>query len=424
MSLSSQSSADELLKAQQKLISEYDRLKSCNLSLDMSRGKPAAAQLDLSNGILTLQLDSYINCEGNDVRNYGILTGIKECRHLFAELLGIKEDNIIIGGNSSLNLIYDAIARYFMFGKLGSTPWSKLDKVKVLCPVPGYDRHFAICEEFGFEMINIPMDNNGPDMDMVEKLVKEDDSIKIMLCVPLYSNPNGVCYSDEVVERLAKMETAAEDFTIIWDNAYGIHHVYSETKLANIFELAAKYGNEDRILYFFSTSKITFPGSGVALIASGDKAIAEIKRRFGIMTIGYNKINQIRTYSFFKTPGGMMEHMKKLGAMLREKFDVVLNKLDEEFGDNDLLTWTKPGGGYFISVDTLPGCAKETVRLAKECGLILTDAGATYPYKKDPNDSNIRIAPSYPTVEELEKAIEVFCVCVKLAAVNKLLKEK
>lgn len=424
MSLSSQSSADELLKAQQKLISEYDRLKSCNLSLDMSRGKPAAAQLDLSNGILTLQLDSYINCEGNDVRNYGILTGIKECRHLFAELLGIKEDNIIIGGNSSLNLIYDSIARYFMFGKLGSTPWSKLDKVKVLCPVPGYDRHFAICEEFGFEMINIPMDNNGPDMDMVEKLVKEDDSIKIMLCVPLYSNPNGVCYSDEVVERLAKMETAAEDFTIIWDNAYGIHHVYSETKLANIFELAAKYGNEDRILYFFSTSKITFPGSGVALIASGDKAIAEIKRRFGIMTIGYNKINQIRTYSFFKTPEGMMEHMKKLGAMLREKFDVVLNKLDEEFDDNDLLTWTKPGGGYFISVDTLPGCAKETVRLAKECGLILTEAGATYPYKKDPNDSNIRIAPSYPTVEELKKAIEVFCICVKLAAVNKLLKEK
>lgn len=424
MSLSSQSSQDELVKAQQELISEYDKIKSCNLSLDMSRGKPAAAQLDLSNGILTLQLDSYINCEGNDVRNYGILTGIKECRHLFAELLGIKEDNIIIGGNSSLNLIYDAIARYYMFGKLGSTPWSKLDKVKVLCPVPGYDRHFAICEEFGFEMINIPMDSNGPDMDMVEKLVKEDDSIKIMLCVPLYSNPNGVCYSDEVCKRLAKMETAADDFTIIWDNAYGIHHVYSETKLANIFDLAAEYGNEDRILYFFSTSKITFPGSGVALIASGDKAIAEIKKRFGVMTIGYNKINQIRTYSFFKSPEGMMEHMKKLGAMLREKFNVVLNKLDKEFSNNDLLTWTKPGGGYFISVDTLPGCAKETVRLAKECGLILTDAGATYPYKNDPYDSNIRIAPSYPTVEELDKAMDVFCICVKLAAVNKLLKEK
>ncbi|MDO5387610.1 MAG: aminotransferase class I/II-fold pyridoxal phosphate-dependent enzyme [Clostridia bacterium] len=422
MSLSSKSSQDELNKAHEELVSQYNRLKSCKLNLDMSRGKPAAAQLDLSNGILTLHLDSYINCEGNDVRNYGILTGIKECRHLFSELLGIKEDNIIIGGNSSLNLIYDAIARYYMFGKLGSTPWSKLDKVKFLCPVPGYDRHFSICQEFGFEMINIPMDENGPDMDMVEKLVKEDDSIKGMLCVPLYSNPGGICYSDEVVERIASMKTAAEDFTVIWDNAYGIHHVYNEVKLANIFDLASKYGTEDRILYFFSTSKITFPGSGVALIASGDKAIEEIKRRFGIMTIGYNKINQLRTYSFFKTPEGMMEHMKKLGTMLREKFDVVLNKLDSEFKDSDLLKWNRPDGGYFISVYTLPGCAKETVRLAKECGLILTDAGAAYPYGNDPYDSNIRIAPSYPPVEDLKKAMELFCICVKLAAVKKLMK--
>lgn len=423
MSLSSQSVRDELIKAQKDLISEYDKLKACNLSLDMSRGKPAAAQLDLSNGILTTPINNYINCEGNDVRNYGILTGIKECRQLFSKLLGIKEDNIIIGGNSSLNLIYDAIARYYIFGKLGSTPWSKLDKVKFLCPVPGYDRHFAICEEFGFEMINIPMNSDGPDMDIVEKLVKEDESIKGMLCVPLYSNPSGICYNDEVVDRLVKMETAAEDFTIIWDNAYGIHHVYKETKLANVFELAEKYGNEDRILYFFSTSKITFPGSGVALIASGDKAIEEIKRRFGIMTIGYNKVNQLKTYNFFKTPEGMMLHMKKLGEMLKEKFDVVLNKLNEEFRDTDFLTWTKPDGGYFISVDTLPGCAKETVRLAKECGLILTNAGCSYPYGKDPDDSNIRIAPSYPTVEDLKKAIDVFCVCVKLAAVSKLLKE-
>ena len=272
-------------------------------------------------------------------------------------------------------------------------------------------------------MINIPMNSDGPDMDIVEKLVKEDESIKGMLCVPLYSNPSGICYSDEVVDRLVKMETAAEDFTIIWDNAYGIHHVYKETKLANVFELAEKYGNDDRILYFFSTSKITFPGSGVALIASGDKAIEEIKKRFGIMTIGYNKVNQLKTYNFFKTPEGMMIHMKKLGEMLKEKFDVVLNKLNEEFRDTDLLTWTKPDGGYFISVDTLPGCAKETVRLAKECGLILTNAGCSYPYGKDPVDSNIRIAPSYPTVEDLKKAIDVFCVCVKLAAVNKLLKE-
>ncbi len=423
MSLSSQSTQSELVKAKAELTKEYNDLKACNLSLDMSRGKPAAAQLDLSNGILTLQLDSYINCEGNDVRNYGILTGIKECRELFGSLLGIKPDNIIVGGNSSLNLIYDAIARYFMFGKLGSTPWSKLDKVKFLCPVPGYDRHFSICEEFGFEMINIPMGSNGPDMDMVEKLVKEDESIKGMLCVPLYSNPGGICYSDEVVERLVSMETAAEDFTIIWDNAYGVHHVYKHIELANVFDLAEKYGTADRILYFFSTSKITFPGSGVAIIASGDKAIEEIKRRFGIMTIGYNKINQIRTYSFFKTPEGVMAHMKKLGAMLREKFDVVLNKLESEFGSNDLLTWHKPDGGYFISVDTLPGCAKETVRLAKECGLVLTQAGCSYPYGKDPNDSNIRIAPSYPTVDELKKAIDIFCICVKLAAVNKLLNE-
>lgn len=424
MSLSSQSSKDELLEAKKKLIYEYDKLKACNLCLDMSRGKPAAAQLDLSNEILTLPIENYINCEGNDVRNYGILTGIKECRQLFSQLLDIKEDNIIIGGNSSLNLIYDAIARYYIFGKLGQTPWSKLDKVKFLCPVPGYDRHFSICEEFGFEMINIPMNDNGPDMDMVEKLVKEDNSIKGIICVPLYSNPGGICYSDEVVERLVKMETAASDFTIIWDNAYGIHHVYQEVKLANIFELAEKYGTDDRILYFFSTSKITFPGSGVALIASGDKAIEEIKRRFGIMTIGYNKINQLRTYSFFKNPEGMMLHMKKLGAMLKEKFDVVLNRLEKEFGDNDLLTWTKPYGGYFISVDTLPDCAKETVRLAKECGLILTDAGCSYPYGKDPADSNIRIAPSYPTVEDLAKAMDVFCICVKLAAVNQLLKTK
>ena len=422
MSLSSKSGKAELLEAQKTLISEYNRLKSCNLSLDMSRGKPAAAQLDLSNGILTSPINNYINCEGNDVRNYGILTGIKECRELFSKLLDIKEDNIIIGGNSSLNLIYDAIARYYIFGKLGQKPWSKLDKVKFLCPVPGYDRHFAICQEFGFEMINIPMDENGPDMDMVEKLVKEDESIKGIVCVPLYSNPGGVCYSDQVVERLVKMDTAAKDFTIIWDNAYGIHHVYKAVKLANIFKLAEKYGTDDRILYFFSTSKITFPGSGVAFVASGDKAIEEIKKRFGIMTIGYNKINQLRTYNFFKTPEGMMAHMKKLGAMLREKFDVVLSRLEKEFGNSDLLTWIKPNGGYFISVDTIPNCAKETVRLAKECGLILTNAGCSYPYGKDPFDSNIRIAPSYPTVSDLEKAMDVFCVCVKLAAVNELLK--
>jgi DNA-binding transcriptional MocR family regulator len=388
----------------------------------MSRGKPAPAQLNLSNDILSLAIDNYISRDGIDVRNYGVLDGISECRELFSDLLGIPKDNIVIGGNSSLNLIYDAFARLYIFGALGSTPWGKLDKVKILCPVPGYDRHFAICEEFGFEMINVPMTENGPDMDMVERLVKEDESIKGILCVPLYSNPDGVCYSDDTVERLAKMSTAAEDFKIFWDNAYAVHHVYDEVKLLNIFDACARYGTTDRILYFFSTSKVTFPGSGVALVASGDKYIEDIKKHFGKQTIGYNKVNQLRTYNFFKTADGINAHMKKLGAMLREKFDIVLDKLDSEFTDTDLLTWHKPKGGYFVAVFTMDGCAKETVRLAKEAGLTLTAAGAPYPYGNDPHDSCIRIAPSYPSTEELTQAIDLFCICVKLAAVNKLLK--
>lgn len=423
MAFSSDIKKEELEEVKSQLLKEYEEIKGKKLSLDMSRGKPAAEQLDLSNGILTLPIHNYINCEGIDVRNYGILDGIKECKHLFSQLLNIKESNIIIGGNSSLNLIYDAIARYYVFGKLGSTPWCRLDKAKFLCPVPGYDRHFAICEEFGIDMINIPMRKDGPDMDMIEDLVKNDNSIKGIFCVPLYSNPTGTCYSDEVVDRLAKMKTAAEDFTIFWDNAYGIHHIYEEEKLADIFEVCAKYGTEDRVLYFFSTSKVTFPGSGVAFIASGDKAIAEIRKRFGIQTIGYNKINQMRTYCFFKSPEGVRKHMKALGKLLKAKFDIVLDKLNSEFRDSDLLTWEHPKGGYFISVYTLPGCAKETVRLAKECGLVLTDAGSAYPYHNDPEDRNIRIAPSYPANEDLKKAMDVFCTCVKLAAANKLIKE-
>jgi DNA-binding transcriptional MocR family regulator len=343
---------------------------------------------------------------------------------MFSELLDIPENNITIGSNSSLNLIYDAFTRLYIFGSLGSTPWGKLDKVKILCPVPGYDRHFAMCEEFGFDMINIPMTENGPDMDMVEKLVAEDSSIKAILCVPLYSNPDGICYSDEVVERLAKMPTAAEDFKIFWDNAYAVHHVFEEVKLLNIFEACKKYGTDDRLLYFFSTSKVTFPGSGVALVASGDRYIEDIRRHFSKQTIGYDKINQLRTYVFFKNADGIKAHMKKLGAMLKEKFNIVLETLDKEFTDTDLLTWHKPKGGYFVSVFTMDGCAKETVRLAKEAGLTLTGAGATYPYGNDPHDSNIRIAPSYPCAEDLQKAIELFCICVKLASVNKLLESK
>lgn len=412
---------EQLLKEQNALLEKYNAFKAQNFNLDMSRGKPAPAQLNLSNGILDNPVDTYINSEGIDVRNYGTLNGIKECRELFSSLLDIPADNIIIGGNSSLNLIYDAIARLYIFGSLGSTPWDKLDKVKILCPVPGYDRHFAICEEFGFEMISVPMSENGPDMDMVEKLASEDDSIKGIICVPLYSNPDGICYSDDTVERLAKMKTAAEDFKIFWDNAYAVHHIYKEVKLLNIFEECKKYGTDDRILYFFSTSKVTFPGSGVALMASGDRYIEDIRRRFGIQTIGYNKVNQLLTCNFFRTPEGIKQHMKKLGDMLKEKFDVVLDTLDREFDGTGLLKWHKPMGGYFISVYTIDGCAKETVRLAKEAGLSLTNAGAAYPYGKDPHDSNIRIAPSYPNVEELKIAMELFCVCTKLASVNKLL---
>ena len=421
MTAYSKMTGEQLLNEQAALLEKYNAFKARNISLDMSRGKPASAQLNLSNGILSTPVSTYINCEGIDVRNYGILDGIKECRELFSGLLDIPAKNIIIGGNSSLNLIYDAFTRLYIFGSLGSTPWGKLSKVKILCPVPGYDRHFSICEEFGFEMINIPMSENGPDMDMVEKLVAEDESVKGILCVPLYSNPDGICYSDEVVTRLAKMKTAAEDFKIFWDNAYAVHHVYKEVKLLNIFEECKKYGTDDRILYFFSTSKVTFPGSGVALVASGDRYIEDIRRRFSKQTIGYNKVNQLLTYNFFRTPEGIMEHMRKLGNMLREKFDIVLQKLDSEFEGTDLLKWHKPMGGYFISVFTLEGCAKETVRLAKEAGLSLTGAGAAYPYGKDPQDSTIRIAPSYPDVEELKTAIELFCICVKLASVNKLL---
>lgn len=421
MALFSEMSKAELLSMQNSLLEDYNRIKANKIQLDMSRGKPAPAQLNLSNGILTMPIDNYINKDGNDVRNYGILDGISECRELFSKLLDIPVNNIIIGGNSSLNLIYDAFTRLYIFGSLGSTPWGKLDKVKILCPVPGYDRHFAICEELGFEMINIPMTENGPDMDMVERLAAQDESIKGILCVPLYTNPDGICYSDEVVDRLAKMPAAAADFKIFWDNAYAVHHVYEEVKQLNIFEACNKYGTADRILYFFSTSKVTFPGSGVALVASGDRYIEDIRRRFGKQTIGYNKLNQLRTYNFFRTPEGIKAHMKKLGDMLKEKFDIVLDTLESEFKGTGALNWHKPMGGYFISVYTMDGCAKETVRLAKEAGLTLTNAGASYPYGNDPHDSNIRLAPSYPDCDELKSAMELFCICAKLAAVNKLL---
>ena len=413
-------SKEELVYLQNKLLKKYAEFKNKDLHLDMSRGKPSSEQLDRSNGIMNV-LDDYKLENGVEARNYGILDGIPEAKRLFSDLLRIPSANIIVGGNSSLNLMYDTIVRFMLFGSLGSTPWCRLPKVKWLCPSPGYDRHFSVTESMGIEMITVPMTENGPDMDMVEKLAGEDETIKGIWCVPLYSNPQGICYSDETIERLCSMKTAAPDFRIMWDNAYGVHDIYEKIRLMDVFVTAKQYHNEDRIMYFFSTSKITFPGAGVALMAASEKNIAEIKKHLAVQTIGFDKLNQLRHVKYFGTADGIRAHMADLASRLRPKFDVVLNTLEKEIGDSGFATWMKPKGGYFIAVDTLPGCAKATVALAKEAGVVLTPAGATYPYGKDPQDSNIRIAPSYPTIEELTQAMELFCLCVQLAGVNKLL---
>lgn len=416
-------SVEELKELQKKLQKEYDSYKAKNLSLDMSRGKPAGTQLDMSNKMFDMKVD-YMTKDGIDARNYGILDGVPEVKNLFSDLLQIPEEQIIIGGNSSLNLMYDTIARCFLFGTGGGIPWSKLPKVKFLCPCPGYDRHFAVTEAFGVEMIPVPMTEDGPDMEIVEKLAENDDTIKGIWCVPLYSNPQGICYSKETVKRLASMKIAAKDFRIMWDNAYGVHYVYKKHELEDILQAAKEAGNENRVFYFFSTSKITFPGSGVALVASSVENIAEIKKHMGAQTIGHDKLNQLRTLQFFQNAEGILKHMERLAESLRPKFDIVLNTLKKELGETGLASWKKPDGGYFVGVDTLEGCAKATVALAKEAGVVLTSAGATYPYGKDPKDTNIRIAPSYPTCEELQMAMDLFCLCVKLAGVNKLLETK
>lgn len=416
-------SKEELVTLKKELEAEYDKYVKANLSLDMSRGKPAPTQLDITNDLLG-SLEEYTTKEGLDARNYGVLDGIPEMKKIFSDLTGIEEKNIIVGGNSSLNLMYDSFTRLFLFGALGNTPWCKLEKVKFLCPAPGYDRHFAICEDLGVEMITVPMLQDGPDMDVVEELAAKDDSIKGIWCVPLYSNPQGICYSDETVKRLASMKTAASDFRIFWDNAYGVHPIFEEVSLLDIFAEAKKAGNEDRIMYFFSTSKITFPGAGVAMMAASDANIKEIKSHMTVQTIGHDKLNQLRHVKYFKNAENVKAHMSKLAEELKPKFSLVLEKLDKELKDTGLASWCSPKGGYFIALDTLEGCAKETVRLAKEAGVVMTGAGATFPYKKDPKDSNIRIAPTYPSLDELSQAIELFCLCVKLAGVNKLLESK
>ncbi|MGN0297703.1 MAG: aminotransferase [Lachnospiraceae bacterium] len=423
----SKMSKEELLNLEAQLIKQYEDKKALGMKLDMSRGKPCTEQLDLSRGLMdVLNADSdYVSEEGIDVRNYGGLVGLLEARRLMGEMMNVSADKVIVYGVSSLNVMFDMVARGYMHGYLGSTPWCQLDKVKFLCPVPGYDRHFAITQLFGIEMIPIPMDENGPDMDLVEKLVAEDDAIKGIWCVPKYGNPNGVIYSDEVVRRFASMKTAAEDFRLFWDNAYCVHHLYEDNQpeILEIIEECEKAGNPNRALKFASTSKITFPGSGIAAMASSKANLEDSKKTMAIQIISYDKVNQLRHVRFFKDINGIKAHMKKHADILRPKFEVVEDTLERELGGTGCGTWTKPLGGYFISFNAVEGCAKAIVAKCKEAGMTLTGAGATYPYGLDPQDSNIRIAPSYPNLEEMKAASELFALCVKLVTVEKLLSQ-
>lgn len=421
-------SKEELLQLKSELEAQFDEVKAKNLKLDMSRGKPSTEQLNLSMDMMdVLKSDSDLVCEeGVDCRNYGVLDGIAEAKQLLADMMEVPKDNIVIFGNSSLNVMYDTIARSMTHGVMGSTPWAKLDKVKFLCPVPGYDRHFAITEYFGIEMINVPMTPTGPDMNMVEELVSTDPAIKGIWCVPKYSNPQGITYSDETVHRFAKLNPAAEDFRIFWDNAYCVHHLYEDKQdyLIEILMECKKAGNPDMVYKFSSTSKISFPGSGIAAMAASDANLEDIRSTMRVQTIGHDKVNQLRHVRFFGDIHGIVEHMKKHADILRPKFETVLEVLERELGGLEIGSWIAPRGGYFISFDALDGCAKAIVAKAKEAGVVMTGAGATFPYGKDPHDSNIRIAPSYPTPEELAVAAEVFVLSVKLASVDKILETK
>lgn len=421
-------SREELTQELTLLEEEYAKIKDMGLALDMSRGKPGADQLDLSMDMMdVLDSKSVLKSEnGTDLRNYGILDGIPEAKKLMADVVGAKPENVIVYGNSSLNIMYDQISRAEVFGFCGNTPWSRLDQVKFLCPVPGYDRHFAITEKFGIEMINIPMTEDGPDMDLVEKYVNSDPSVKGIWCVPKYSNPQGVVYSDETVRRFAALKPAAADFRIFWDNAYVVHHLYedNQAEILNILEECKEAGNPDMVFEFCSTSKVTFPGAGIAALAASEANIADIKNNLTIQTIGYDKINQLRHVKYFKDVEGIRAHMMKQADIIRPKFEMVEQLLEEEIASRGIGKWVNPLGGYFISFEALEGCAKEIVAKCKEAGVVLTGAGSPFPYKKDPKDSVIRIAPTYPSIEELKKAAEVFAVVVRLVSAKKLLAEK
>ena len=421
-------SKEELLALREQLAKEYEDAKGKGLKLDMSRGKPAVAQLDMGNDFLdALNSQSILKAEdGTDVRNYGAMDGIPEAKKLMGDIMGVPAENVIVCGNASLSIMYDTVSRSMTHGVLGNTPWCKLESVKFLCPVPGYDRHFAITQHFVIEMITVPMTPQGPDMDLVEKLVSEDESIKGIWCVPKYSNPQGYTYSEETVRRFANLKPAAKDFRIFWDNAYAVHDLYEDRRdeLAEILSLCAEAGNPDMVYEFCSTSKVSYAGGGISAVAASKANLDEIKKSMTIQTIGYDKVNQLRHVRYYKDIDGIREHMKKHASWMRPKFEAVLKVLDEEMSGLGIGQWTRPNGGYFISFDAMEGCAKAIVAKCKEAGMVLTGAGATFPYGKDPKDSNIRIAPSFPTPEEMAIATDLFVLCVKLVSVEKLLEQK
>ena len=419
----------QLAALKEELEREYGEIKARGLALNMARGKPAKAQLDLSMPLLetVTTMEDCVAADGTDCRNYGVGFGLPEAKEFMACMLDDEPDNVIVFGNASLNIMYDTVARCWMFGTLGSEPWGKLDTVKWICPAPGYDRHFGVTEEFGIEMIPVPMTDEGPDMDEVERIAASDASVKGIWCVPKYSNPGGTTYSDETVRRLAAMECAADDFRIFWDNAYAVHHFSGDPAeqdiVLDIAEACREAGNPDRYLKFGSTSKITFPGAGVAALAASPANIAEIKRHLGVQAIGHDKLNQLRHARFLEEGARLPEHMAAHGALMGPKFELVEKKLAEELAEAGIATWTNPRGGYFVSFEGPAGTARRIVELAKNAGVTMTDAGATWPYGDDPADSNIRIAPSLPPLEELDAAMDVFTCCVKLAALEQLVEE-
>lgn len=418
-------SKQELENEYSKLKNQFEETKGKKLSLNMARGKPGKEQLDLSLGLLDVINSSseFVGEDGMDCRNYGVLKGIEECRRMFGEMLGVDYQNVMVGGSSSLNMMFDTIS-CMMTASIadGCKPWYEVKNRKFLCPVPGYDRHFGITEYYGFEMIPVPMTATGPDMDIIESLVASDDSIKGIWCVPKYSNPQGITYSDETVRRFAALKPAAKDFRIMWDNAYCIHDI-SDTPdtLLNIYDECAKNANEDMPIIFCSTSKITFPGAGVAAMAASNANMQVFTKRYNYEVISYDKLNMLRHVRYFKDYNGMLKHMQLHKDVLKPKFDIVINTLEKELSPCNIGDWTNPNGGYFVSVDVLKGTAKRVVALCKEAGVILTDAGATYPLGKDPEDKNIRIAPSFPPNDELQTAMDIFCICTRLAACEKIL---